>query len=67
MSAKKENEVAVSIPLDDIEKIESYGWENAVMLDCGGSSQIYLDHERRQVCSSRNVAHVILIYMKKGK
>lgn len=47
--------------------LSDYGWKDAVMLDGGGSSQAYFDHERRQVTSKRKVPHVILIYMKKGK
>lgn len=70
MAARNENEIAVSIPLEDVEKIQIYlnkSRKDAVMMDCGGSSQAYFDHERRQVSSCRKVPHVILIYMKKGK
>lgn len=45
--------------------LQSYGWDDAVMLDCGGSSQAYFRKERRQVHSYRNVAHYILVYLKK--
>lgn len=44
--------------------LQRYGWENAIMLDGGGSSQGYFKKERRQVYSSRRVAHYILVYMK---
>lgn len=44
--------------------LEKYGWENAIMLDGGGSSQGYFKKEGRQVYSSRRVAHYILVYMK---
>ena len=43
------------------------GWESAVMLDGGGSSQAYFKNEKRQVYSARRVPHVILIYLKKGR
>lgn len=65
--ASKDGSRAKKTPEQLAQLLQSYGWEDAVMLDCGGSSQVYLDHERRQVCSSRNVAHVILIYLKKGR
>lgn len=44
--------------------LQKYGWDNAIMLDGGGSSQGYFKKERRQVFSSRRVAHYILVYMK---
>lgn len=44
--------------------LQKYGWENAIMLDGGGSSQGYFRKEQRQVYSSRRVAHYILVYMK---
>ena len=44
--------------------LERYGWDDAIMLDGGGSSQGYFIKERRQVYSSRRVAHYILVYMK---
>lgn len=47
--------------------LKSYGWRDAIMLDCGGSSQAYFDNENRQVYSMRRVPHVILIYLKKGR
>ena len=47
--------------------LQSYGWQDAVMLDCGSSSQVYLKKEKRQVYSSRCVAHVILIYLKRNR
>lgn len=47
--------------------LKSYGWRDAIMLDCGGSSQAYFDNEKRQVYSMRRVPHVILIYLKKGR
>ena len=43
--------------------LKSYGWRDAVMLDCGTSSQGYFDKEKRQVYSGRRCAHYILIYM----
>lgn len=45
--------------------LESYGWDDAVMLDCGGSSQGYFKNEHRQVYSTRKVAHYILVYLNK--
>lgn len=44
--------------------LERYGWDDAIMLDGGGSSQGYFKKEKRQVYSSRRVAHYILVYMK---
>lgn len=44
--------------------LQKYGWNSAIMLDGGGSSQGYFKKERRQVYSSRRVAHYILVYMK---
>lgn len=45
--------------------LQTYGWDDAVMLDGGGSSQAYFRKEKRQVFSYRKVAHVILVYLKK--
>lgn len=45
--------------------LQEYGWDDAIMLDCGGSSQAYFRKEKRQVFSSRQVAHYILVYLKK--
>lgn len=45
--------------------LECYGWDDAVMLDCGGSSQAYFKNEHRQVYSTRKVAHYILVYLNK--
>lgn len=42
-----------------------YGWDDAVMLDCGGSSQGYFQEENRQVFTYRKNAHYILVYLKK--
>lgn len=44
--------------------LQKYGWDSAIMLDGGGSSQGYFKKEQRQVYSSRRVAHYILVYMK---
>ena len=51
-------------PLKLASILQKYGWDNAIMLDGGGSSQGYFKKERRQVFSSRRVAHYILVYMK---
>lgn len=40
------------------------GWDSAVMLDGGGSSQCDFDGE--QITSSRKVQHLILVFCKKG-
>lgn len=40
------------------------GWDSAVMLDGGGSSQC--DFAGKQVTSSRKVQHLILVFLKKG-
>lgn len=44
--------------------LQKYGWDSAIMLDGGGSSQGYFKKESRQVFSSRRVAHYILVYLK---
>lgn len=45
--------------------LQEYGWDDAIMLDCRGSSQAYFRKEKRQVFTYRKVAHYILIYLKK--
>lgn len=65
--ASKDGTSARRTPEQLAQLLAGYGWKDAVMLDCGSSSQAYFDHERRQVSSCRKVPHVILIYMKKGK
>lgn len=65
--ASKDGTSAKRTPEQLAQLLAGYGWKDAVMLDCGGSSQAYFDHENRQVKSNRKVPHVILIYMKKGK
>lgn len=65
--ASKDGSSAKRTPEQLAQMLAGYGWKDAVMLDGGGSSQAYFDHERRQVSSCRKVPHVILIYMKKGK
>ena len=65
--ASKDGTNAKRTPEQLARLLASYGWQDAVMLDGGGSSQAYFDHENRQVKSNRKVPHVILIYMKKGK
>ena len=41
------------------------GWESAVMLDGGGSSQC--DFEGRRISSSRRVQHYLLVYLNDGE
>lgn len=65
--ASKDKTGAKRTPEQLAQLLSGYGWQDAVMLDGGGSSQAYFDHENRQVKSNRKVPHVILIYMKKGK
>ena len=65
--ASKDGTSARRTPEQLAQLLAGYGWKDAVMLDCGGSSQAYFYNERRQVKSNRKVPHVILIYMKKGK
>lgn len=65
--ASRDGSIAKKTPEQLASLLQSYGWHDAVMLDCGGSSQIYLKNEKLQVRSTRCVAHVILIYLKKGK
>lgn len=65
--ASKDGSRAKKTPEQLATLLQSYGWQDAVMLDCGGSSQAYFDNEKRQVFSYRRVPHVILIYLKKGR
>lgn len=65
--ASKDGTRANKTPEQLASLLKSYGWRDAIMLDCGGSSQAYFDNEKRQVYSMRRVPHVILIYLKKGK
>lgn len=65
--ASKDGTGARKTPEQLASLLKSYGWRDAIMLDCGGSSQAYFDNEKRQVYSKRRVPHVILIYLKKGK
>ena len=65
--ASKDGTSAKRTPEQLAQLLAGYGWNDAVMLDGGGSSQAYFYHENRQVKSNRKVPHVILIYMKKGK
>ena len=65
--ASKDGTSAKRTPEQLAQLLVGYGWNDAVMLDSGGSSQAYFDHEKRQVKSNRKVPNVILIYMKKGK
>lgn len=64
--ASKDGTSAKKTPEQLAQLLKSYGWRDAVMLDCGGSSQAYFDHEKRQVFTYRRVPHVILVYLKKG-
>lgn len=48
------------------ERLYQYGWRDAIMLDCGGSSQIFCKNENERVYASRKCAHYILVYLKKG-
>ena len=43
----------------------SYGWESAIMLDGGGSSQC--DFVGKRIYSSRRVQHYILVYVDDGE
>lgn len=65
--ASKDGSQAKKTPEQLATLLQSYGWRDAVMLDCGGSSQGYFKKEKRQVYSSRRTAHYILIYLKKGR
>lgn len=65
--ASKDGTRARKTPEQLASLLKSYGWSDAIMLDCGGSSQAYFDNEKRQVYSMRRVPHVILIYLKKGR
>lgn len=65
--ASKDGCTAKKTPEQLATLLQSYGWRDAVMLDCGGSSQGYFKKEKRQVYSSRRTAHYILIYLKKGR
>lgn len=65
--ASKDGTSAKKTPEQLAQLLKSYGWQDAIMLDSGGSSQAYFDKEKRQVYASRRVPHVILIYLKKGE
>lgn len=65
--SSKDGSTAKKTPEQLATLLHNYGWQDAVMLDCGGSSQGYFKKEKRQVYSSRRTAHYILIYLKKGK
>lgn len=65
--ASKDGSSAKKTPEQLATLLCNYGWQDAVMLDCGGSSQGYFKKENRQVYSSRRAAHYILIYLKKGR
>lgn len=65
--ASKDGSTAKKTPEQLATLLHNYGWQDAVMLDCGGSSQGYFKKEKRQVYSSRRTAHYILIYLKKGR
>lgn len=65
--ASKDGSSAKRTPEQLAKLLSGYGWNDAVMLDGGGSSQAYFYNERRKVKSNRKIPHVILIYMKKGK
>lgn len=65
--ASRDGTIARKTPEQLASLLKSYGWRDAIMLDCGGSSQAYFDNEKRQVYSMRRVPHVILIYLKKGR
>jgi len=65
--ASRDGSTARRTPEKLAELLKSYGWDDAVMLDCGGSSQACFKNEKRLVYSSRKVAHVILVFLKKGK
>lgn len=64
--ASKDGSTAKKTPEQLATLLHNYAWQDAVMLDCGVSSQGYFKTENRQVYSNRRVAHVILIYLKKG-
>lgn len=64
--ASKKGTRAARTPENLAKLLASYGWDSAVMLDCGRSSQAYFDNEKRQVYAARRVPHVLLVYLKKG-
>lgn len=47
------------------DELVRYGWDSAVMLDGGGSSQC--DFAGKRVNSTRQVQHYILVYLKRGE
>ena len=58
----KDGSTAARTPNNLRDDLHSAGWDNAVMLDGGGSSQC--DFLGDKVNSSRKVAHLILVYLK---
>lgn len=65
--ASKDGTNAKRTPEQLAQLLSGYGWQDAVMLDSGGSSQAYFKNEKRKVYSARRVPHLILIYLKKGR
>ena len=47
------------------EDLHAAGWDSAVMLDGGGSSQC--DFAGKKIVSFRKVQHLILVYLKRGR
>jgi peptidoglycan hydrolase-like protein with peptidoglycan-binding domain len=59
----KDGFTAARTPNNLRDDLHTAGWDNAVMLDGGGSSQC--DFLGDKIKSSRKVAHLILVYLKK--
>ena len=59
----KDGSEAARTPEELRDDLFAAGWESAVMLDGGGSSQC--DFDGQTVTSSRNVQHLILVYLRK--
>ena len=58
----KDGSSEAKTPVNLRDTLASLGWENAVMLDGGGSSQCAFGEQ--VITSSRKVAHLILVYLK---
>lgn len=65
--ASKDKTVYKETPEKLAKRLQDYGWRDAIMLDCGSSSELYCKTEKQQVYNSRKCAHYILVYLKKGK
>ena len=60
----RDGSAAARTPEQLRDDLHAAGWDSAVMLDRGGSSQC--DFAGKKIVSSRKVQHLILVYLKRG-